>query len=439
MAKQIKLAAHFPGVNNTTVWSDPRSGSQIDFASFEHMARTAERGKFDFMFLAEGLRLREHAGKILDSDVVGRPNTAAVLAALSAVTTHLGLAGTLSSTFNEPYEVARQVASIDHLSGGRAAWNVVTSPDAWTGKNFRRGGFLKREDRYARAEEFLATVRELWDSWPPEALLGDKENGVFAKDVGGFVHSGPQFDIHGEFTLPRTPQGQPIVIQAGDSDPGREFAAKAADVIFSRHGSLADGQAFFHDVKRRLVTYGRSYGDLLIMPAATFVLGDTDAEAAERAREIRLQQVRPATAIQFIEQVWSRDLSEYDADGPLPELDPDPDAEPLTWGRVRHEQDQLALAAKWRSIAEERKLSIRELVIEVTARQQFVGTPRRVAETINEYVQSDAADGFVLVPHLTPVGLDEFVDKVVPELQELGVFRTDYAGPTLREHLFRES
>ena len=143
--------------------------------------------------------------------------------------------------------------------------------------------------------------------------------------------------------------------------------------------------------------------------------------------------------IQFIEQVWSRDLSEYDADGPLPELDPDPDAEPLTWGRVRHEQDQLALAAKWRSIAEERKLSIRELVIEVTARQQFVGTPRRVAETINEYVQSDAADGFVLVPHLTPVGLDEFVDKVVPELQELGVFRTDYAGPTLREHLFRES
>ncbi|MFJ9783964.1 NtaA/DmoA family FMN-dependent monooxygenase [Amycolatopsis sp. NPDC101161] len=436
MTKQIKLAAHFPGVNNTTVWSDPASGSQIDFASFEHLARTAERGKFDFLFLAEGLRLREHAGKILDSDVVGRPNTTTVLAALSAVTTHLGLAGTLSSTFNEPYEVARQVASIDHLSGGRAAWNVVTSPDAFTGQNFRRGGFLKREDRYARAEEFLTTVRELWDSWQPGTLVGDKENGVFARDRGKFVHSGPQFDIHGQFTLPRTPQGQPIVIQAGDSDEGREFAAKAADVIFSRHGSLEDGQAFFHDVKRRLAAYGREYGELLIMPAATFVLGDTDAEAEEHAREIRLQQVRPATAIQFLEQVWSRDLSDYDVDGPLPEIDPDPDAEPLTWGRVRHEKDQIALARKWRAIAEEKKLSIRELVIEATARQQFVGTPSTVASTINEYVQSDAADGFVLVPHLTPTGLDEFVEKVVPLLQERGVFRTEYAGTTLREQLF---
>ncbi|MBE1581456.1 NtaA/DmoA family FMN-dependent monooxygenase [Amycolatopsis roodepoortensis] len=436
MPKQVKLAAHFPGVNNTTVWSDPRSGSQIDFSSFEHLARTAERGKFDFLFLAEGLRLREHAGKILDSDVVGRPNTTTVLAALSAVTTRLGLAGTLSSTFNEPYEVARQVASIDHLSGGRAAWNVVTSPDAWTGQNFRRGGFLKREDRYRRAEEFLATVRELWDSWAPDALVGDKENGVFARGIERFVHSGPQFDIRGEFTVPRTPQGQPIVIQAGDSDEGREFAAKTADVIFSRHGSLESGKEFFADVKRRLPAYGREPGELLIMPAATFVLGDTEEDAHEYAREIRYQQVRPATAIQFLEQVWSRDLSAYDADGPLPEIDPDPDAEPLTWGRVRHEKDPLAVAAKWRAIAEEKKLSIRELVIEVTARQQFVGTARQVAESIDEYVQSDAADGFVLVPHLTPGGLDAFVDDVVPHLQERGVFRTGYTGDTLREHLF---
>ncbi len=438
MPKQVKLAAHFPGVNNTTVWSDPRSGSQIDFSSFEYLARTAERGKFDFLFLAEGLRLREHAGKILDSDVVGRPNTTTVLAALSAVTTRLGLAGTLSSTFNEPYEVARQVASIDHLSGGRAAWNVVTSPDAWTGQNFRRGGFLRREDRYRRAEEFLATVRELWDSWAPDAVVGDKENGVFARGIEQFVHSGPQFDIRGEFTVPRTPQGQPIVIQAGDSDEGREFAAKTADVIFSRHGSLESGKEFFADVKRRLPAYGREPGELLIMPAATFVLGDTEKDAHEYAREIRYQQVRPETAIQFLEQVWSRDLSAYDADGPLPGIEPDPDAEPLTWGRVRHEKDPLAVAAKWRAIAEEKKLSIRELVIEVTARQQFVGTARQVAESINEYVQSDAADGFVLVPQLTPTGLDAFVDDVVPHLRELGVFRTDYRGDTLRGHLFSQ-
>lgn len=172
------------------------------------------------------------------------------------------------------------------------------------------------------------------------------------------------------------------------------------------------------------------------MPAAAFVLGDTDAEAAERAREIRYQQVRPATAIQFLEQVWSRDLSAYDIDGPLPDIDPDPDAAPLTWGRVRHEKDPAALAAKWRALAEEKKLSIRELVIEATARQQFVGSPATVAGTIDEYVQSDAADGFVLAPHLTPGGLDEFVEKVVPHLQERGVFRTEYAGPTLRDQLF---
>ncbi|WP_158881450.1 NtaA/DmoA family FMN-dependent monooxygenase [Amycolatopsis anabasis] len=437
MTKQIKLAAHFPGVNNTTVWSDPRAGSQIDFASFEHFARTAERGKFDFLFLAEGLRLREHAGKILELDVVGRPNTETVLAALSAVTTRLGLAGTLSTTYNEPYEIARKVSTVDHLSGGRAAWNVVTSPDAWTGENFRRGGYLPREERYRRAEEFLTTVRELWDSWAPDAVTGDRERGIFVRDggIGHFVHSGPQFDIEGEFTVPRSPQGQPIVIQAGDSDEGREFAAKSADVIFSRHGTLEDGQRFYTDVKRRLAKYGRAERELLIMPAATFVLGDTEAEAHEYAREIRYQQVRPATAIQFLEQVWRRDLADFDPDGPLPDFDPDPDAEPLTWGRVRHERDQVALAAKWRAIAEEKKLSIRELVIEVTARQQFVGTPRQVAETINDYVQSDAADGFVLVPHLTPTGLDPFVEGVVPHLQELGVFRADYTGTTLREHL----
>ena len=157
--KQVHLAAHFPGVNNTTVWSDPRSGSHIEFASFVHFARTAERAKFDFLFLAEGLRLREHAGQIYDLDVVGRPDTFTVLAALSAVTERLGLAGTISSTFNEPYEVARQFATLDHLSGGRAAWNVVTSWDAFTGENFRRGGYLREDQRYARARALLAGGR----------------------------------------------------------------------------------------------------------------------------------------------------------------------------------------------------------------------------------------------------------------------------------------
>lgn len=162
------MAAHFPGVNNTTVWTDPRSRSQIDFASFEHLARTAERGLFDFFFLAEGLRLREHKGRVHDLDVVGRPESLTVLNALAAVTERLGLAATVNATFNEPYEIARRFATLDHLSGGRAAWNVVTSSDAFTGENFRRGGYLDRADRYTRAAEFVATARELWDSWTPE-------------------------------------------------------------------------------------------------------------------------------------------------------------------------------------------------------------------------------------------------------------------------------
>ena len=175
--KQVHLAAHFPGVNNTTVWSDPRAGSHIEFSSFAHFARTAERAKFDFLFLAEGLRLREQNGRIYDLDVVGRPDTFTILAALAAATEHLGLAGTINSTFNEPYEVARQFASLDHLSGGRAAWNVVTSWDAFTGENFRRGGFLPQEARYDRARTFLATAFELFDSWQGDEIAADASVG----------------------------------------------------------------------------------------------------------------------------------------------------------------------------------------------------------------------------------------------------------------------
>ncbi|MFG2900509.1 NtaA/DmoA family FMN-dependent monooxygenase [Streptomyces zaomyceticus] len=419
--KQIHLAAHFPGVNSTTVWADPRSGSQIDFSSFEHLARTAERGLFDFFFLAEGLRLREHNGRVHDLDVVGRPESITVLNALAAVTDRLGLAGTVNATFNEPYELARRLASLDHLSAGRAAWNVVTSSDAFTGENFRRGGYLDRADRYTRAAEFLTTARELWDSWTPEG------------QPRPFAHSGPQFGIEGEFGVPRSPQGHPVVIQAGDSAEGREFAASAADVIFSRHSTPEAGREFYADAKGRLARYGRAPEDLKIMPAVTYALGDTDAEAQERAAEIRRQQVSPQNAILALEQIWGRDLSGYDPDGPLPDVDPDPDST-LVQGRVRV-ADPVAVARKWRALSEARGLSIRETVIETSGRQSFVGTPETVAAALEEFVVTGAADGFILVPHLTPGGLDDFVDRVVPLLQERGVFRTEYSGTTLRSHL----
>ncbi|MFE2963507.1 NtaA/DmoA family FMN-dependent monooxygenase [Streptomyces sp. NPDC059340] len=419
--KRMHLAAHFPGVNSTTVWTDPRSKSQIDFASFEHLARTAERGLFDFFFLAEGLRLREHKGRIHDLDVVGRPESITVLNALAAVTERLGLAATVNATFNEPYELARRLATLDHLSGGRAAWNVVTSSDAFTGENFRRGGFLDRADRYARAAEFVATARELWDSWTPEGVARP------------FAHQGRHFDIAGEFGLPRSPQGQPVVIQAGDSDEGREFAASTADVVFTRHGTLEAGREFYADVKGRLATYGRSSEDLKIMPGVTVVLGDTAADARERAAEIRRRQVSPQNALLALEQIWGVDLSSYDPDGPLPDIDPEPEPA-LAQGRVRV-ADPLAVAEKWRALSRAKGLSIRQTVIEASGRQSFIGTPEAVAAELDEFVTADAADGFILVPHLTPGGLDEFVDRVVPLLQERDAFRTEYTGTTLRSHL----
>jgi FMN-dependent oxidoreductase (nitrilotriacetate monooxygenase family) len=437
--KQIHLAAHFPGVNNTTVWSDPNAGSHIQFSSFAHLARTAERAKFDFLFLAEGLRLREQNGLIYDLDVVGRPDTFTVLAALAAVTERLGLAGTINSTFNEPYEVARQFASLDHLSGGRSAWNVVTSWDAFTGENFRRGGFLPQDQRYQRARNFLQATWKLFDSWHGDEIVADRETGVFLGDprAGSFAHHDPHFDIAGHFNVPRSPQGRPVIFQAGDSEAGREFAASAADAIFSRHSTLDGGQAFYTDVKGRLARYGRTRDQLLILPAATFVLGDSEAEAQELAYEVRRQQVSGQTAIKFLEQLWNRDLSGYDPDGPLPEFDPDLGENSIARGRasVRMHRDPLATANEWRERATAKNLSIRELIIEVTGRQSFIGTPENVARTINDFVQADASDGFILVPHITPGGLDGFADTVVPLLQEWGVFRADYEGTTLRDHL----
>ncbi|MCW2661507.1 MAG: FMNH2-utilizing oxygenase [Mycobacterium sp.] len=433
--KPIHLAAHFPGVNNTTVWTDPAAGSQIEFESFVHLARTAERGLFDFFFLAEGLRLREHRGRIYDLDVVGRPDTFTVLAALAGVTDRIGLTGTINTTFNEPFEVARQFASLDHLSGGRAGWNMVTSSDAFTGANFRRGGFLAHADRYERAEEFLAVARQFWDSWEADAVLADAQAGVYADPdrIRSVQHRGPQFDVRGFATLPAGPQGHPILLQAGDSADGRAFGARNADALFTLHSSLEDGQRYCADVKGRAASYGRDPNRLKVFPAATFVIGDTGSEAQDKARHIRYQQVSGPTAIAMLEQVWGRELSDHDPDGKLPDFDPVVDSA-ITQGRVRH-GDPVAVARGYRERAEAENLSIRELVIAVTSRQQFVGTPNSIADEIDTYIQADACDGFILVPHLTPHGLDEFVDRVVPLLQERGAFRTGYTGETLRENL----
>lgn len=435
--KQIILGAYLGGVNHHTTWWDERAGSQIDFSSFEHTARTAERGKFDFFFLAEGLALRERAGQIFDQDIIGRPDTLPVLASIAAVTSHLGLAGTINATFNEPYELARQFASLDHLSGRRAAWNVVTSFDAFTGQNFRRGGFLDRSQRYERAEEVIATVRELWDSWDADDVVADKATGTFLRrgEAGRFRHVGPQFDIGGRFSVPRSPQGRPVLLQAGVSPQGRDFAAANADAIFSPYGKLPEAAEFYRDVKARVVAAGRHPDEVKILPSASFVLGDTPAEAREKYERVRRQQITGQTALILLEQVWNRDLSGYDPDGPLPDVDPDPDAPPIIQGRAFTHQDRFATVATWRAVAEAKKLTLRELVLDQFERGPFVGTPTQIADQIDDFVQNDGSDGLIIGSHLVPWGLDEFVDRVVPLLQERGSLRADYTGTTLRDNL----
>jgi len=294
----------------------------------------------------------------------------------------------------------------------------VTSPDAFTGANFRRGDHLPYEERYERARGFVDAAQSIWSG---------REFSIRSR----------YFDIDGRSDLGPLPQGAPVIAQAGDSDQGREFAASHADLIYSRHGSLEAGQAFYQDVKKRLAKYGRSPDALKILPGANFVIGDTQADADEKLKAIRRQQVSPKGAIAFLEQVWNKDLSSYDPEGPLPEVEPDVSAERLSHGRTTNKdtKGRLETARQWREIAERDRLSIRELAIRVTGRKQFVGTPESIADEINRYVQADAADGFVFAPHLTPGGFDEFVEKIVPLLQERGVYRREYVGATLRANL----
>ena len=389
--RQLRIGTILHGASgNMSAWRHPdaTADASINLEFNIASAKKAEQGKFDFVFVADGLYINEKS----IPHFLNRFEPLTLLAALAAATDKIGLVGTLSTSYSDPFTVARQFASLDHLSGGRAAWNMVTSSDAFTGENFRRGGYLAHVDRYHRADEFVTVARKFWDGW----------------DRGDVVHHGTQFDVRGAAPLPPSPQGHPVLLQAGDSGEGRDFAAAQADAIFTRHGSLESGRAFYADVKRRAADRGRNPDHLKVFPGAAAVVGDTTAEAQEKAHDIRRRQVSPQTALNFLEQVWGRELQSFDPDGPLPDVEPVYDA-PAVQGRVLH-ADPREIVATYRERAEAGGLSIRELVIELNTRPQFVGTAQEVADEIDTYIQADAADGFILVPHLTPTGLDDFID-----------------------------
>ena len=435
---EVHFGVFFQGVNHTTIWSDAASGSQIDFETFRHVVTTAERGLFDAFFLGEGLRLREQDGKILDLDIVGRPDAIAQLSALAGITERIGLVATQNTTYNEPGDLARRLAGLDILSGGRAGWNAVTTDNAWTGENFRRGGFLDHALRYERAGQFIRAARAIWDSWTDDAIASSTAS-EFWSDPTAVRHldrSTSQFEISLDATLPRSPQGHPVIFQAGDSPTGRDFAAANADVIFSRHGThFDDALAFATDIRARLLAAGRQADDIRILPGTQIVLAEKASEVEEKRRWVLEGQYTGQTALSLVGLVWGRDLSDRDPDGPLPEFDPVPAPISATRGAARDGKDPIAIAKEWRALAEAKNLSLRQVAIETSARSGFVGTPEQVADELARWVRAGATDGFNISPYMVPGGLDEIVDWLVPALQERGVYRTEYASTTLRGHL----
>jgi FMN-dependent oxidoreductase (nitrilotriacetate monooxygenase family) len=434
---QLHFGVFFQGVNHWTIWSDPASGSQLDPASFRRVAQTAERGLFDAFFLGEGLRLREVDGRIHDLDVAGRPDAITQLTALAAVTDRIGLVSTSNTTFNEATDLARRLSGLDLLSAGRAGWNVVTTDNAWTGANFRRGGYLDHADRYLRAEQFLTVARALWDGWADGAIAGSTDAPAWSApgSVTRVREHTAQFDVDLAPTLPRSAQGHPVIFQAGDSAEGRDFAARNADVIFSAHGTeFDDALAFADDIRNRLRAAGRPSDDLRILPGTEIIIGATEAEAEEKRRWIRFSQVTPATALNVAGLLWNLDLTDRDADGPLPAEDPVIAENSGAFGS-RRIADPRETVARWRAQAEANHWSLRETVIALGPQRGHQGTPAGLAEKFLHFARHGAVDGFNITPYLIPDGLDDIVNLLVPELQERGGYRTEYSGSTLREHL----
>jgi alkanesulfonate monooxygenase SsuD/methylene tetrahydromethanopterin reductase-like flavin-dependent oxidoreductase (luciferase family) len=408
--RRVHLGAFYPNDHHHTLWGHPDAGSQIDYSAFRHFTTSAERGIFDFVFLAEANWLQEHRGAVVEHAILDKPDSLTTLAALAAETTNIGLVATIGTTFSDPYHVARQLATVQRLSGGRAGWNVVTSHTTFgkgASTNFRPGRMVEHAERYRAADRFITEVQAWWSQADA------------AHRSAGFAPLGDD---------------RPTIVQAGGSPEGRDLAARHASVIFAGRSSIQGSQEFYRDLHARAAAVGRPAP--LIMPSTAFVLGDTAADAEERLREWRALEMTPKVATFLLEEVWGVDLSDYDVDGPLPSFDPNWDhAYGYTRGRVGGERDARVLVGQWREIAERDKLSVRELLSVVLARRDFVGTPRQVADEINEWVQSRAADGFVVNPSIVPSGMDEFVNRVVPELQELAVYPTEYSGATLRAHV----
>jgi FMN-dependent oxidoreductase (nitrilotriacetate monooxygenase family) len=425
--RQLHLNAFLmaPG-HHDAAWRHPDSQPHraTDVTYFQQLAQTAERGKLDSIFFADGLAVWGR----LRSNVAGGLEPLTLLSAIAAVTSRVGLIATASTTFNEPFHLARKFASLDHISGGRAGWNIVTSGSVNEAHNFNLDEHIDHAVRYQRAAEFLEVATGLWDSWDDDAVLLDKEAGIYADPdrVREIQHVGPFFQVRGPLNVQRSPQGWPLLVQAGSSEDGKEFAARYAEAVFTAQQTLAEGIAFSQDVRTRAAAYGRQ-GLPLILPGICPIIGATEAEARALEDELTGLQVIDYGLAQ-LSTMLNVDLSGLPLDGPLPKhILP-------TEEQVNGNKSRFTLVA---DLARRERLTIRQIIARLgggRGHRVVAGTPEQIADAIESWFLAGAADGFNIMPPILPTGLDAFVDHVVPELQRRGLFRIEYTGTTLREH-----
>jgi FMN-dependent oxidoreductase (nitrilotriacetate monooxygenase family) len=422
--RHLKLGFILHGVGRT--WNDWRHPDRdveasTSLAVYQQQAALAERGKFDFLFVADSLSITEKSSP----HYLNRFEPLTILSALAATTSRIGLVATVTVSYSEPFNVARQFASLDHLSGGRAGWNVVTSWLADTAANFSKAEHPAHDVRYRIAAEYLDVVQGLWDSWEDDAHVGDKQSGRFVDPdkLHRLDHQGPYFQVRGPLNIKRSRQGQPVIFQAGASDDGRSFAARHAEVIFTHAETIEEGKAYLDDVKNRARGYGRDPEQLFILPGFAPIVADTDEEAEALYQELASLESLD-TGFGFLSRTFNdHDFQQYDLDAPFPDV---------AHIGLNSQQSGTLKILDW---VREEGLTLRQVVQRLaTPRGAFIGSAARVADTIERWFTGGAADGFVLFEPL-PGQLQAFVDKVVPLLQARGLFRTEYEGETFRDHL----
>jgi len=428
--KQMHLGAFLQDAgHHIAAWRHPDApvGAGMNFDHFHYLARRAEAAKFDMIFLGDQMTFQYE-----EDESLGRTSRGAnfdpltLLSALAVSTRDIGLIATGSTSYNEPFNIARKYASLDHISKGRAGWNVVTSWTEGEARNFSRREVMEHGLRYRRAQEFVGVVKGLWDSWDNDALLDDRQQGLFFDPdrLHRLDHQGEFFQVRGPLTISRAPQGYPVIVQAGSSADGQTLAARHAEVIFTAQRNLAEAQTFYREVKSQLTDWGRSPDSLKIMPGIFPVVGESAAHAREKFEQLQ-ELVSPEIGWAVLARhLGGFDLSEYSPDDPVPDL-------PLTQGNQSRQALLLAFARR-------ENLTIRQLYWHVNGTRghwAIFGTAEEIADTLETWFREGAADGFNIMAPWLPGGLDEFIDHVVPVLQQRGLFRKEYSGSTLREHL----